>query len=55
MRICIEVEANFKAILNENIYSKDEKDWNMDDYKKINITHHLSSYKVTLPIWNDRN
>lgn len=55
MRICIEVEANFKAILKENIFSKDEKDWNIDDYKKINTTHHLSSYKVTLPIWNQWN
>ena len=60
MRTCIEVEANFKAILKENIFSptkKDgsprlEKDWNIHDYKKVNTTHHLTSYKVFLPIWS---
>lgn len=51
MRACIEVEANFKAILLENIYSK-TKHLNMDDYKKVNSTHRLSSYEVKLPIWN---
>ena len=52
IRICIEVEANFKAIFRENIYSKDSKKWNITDYYKINKTHHLSSYEITFPIWN---
>jgi hypothetical protein len=60
MRTCIEVEANFKAILRENIFSptkrdgspRPEKDWNIHDYKKVNITHHLSSYRVFIPIWD---
>jgi hypothetical protein len=60
MRTCIEVEANFKAILKENIFNptkrdgspKPEKDWNIHDYKKVNATHHLSSYKVFIPIWD---
>lgn len=53
MRICIEVEANFKAILKENIYTKKNiKNWNIDDYKKINRTHHLDSYKAIFPIWD---
>ncbi|MFN7835396.1 MAG: hypothetical protein ACK5NY_06375 [Burkholderiaceae bacterium] len=59
MRTCIEIEANFKAILKENIFNpsdhkgnpKSEKLWNLTDYKKINKTHHLSSYKVIFPIW----
>jgi len=51
MRTCMEVEANCKAILKENIYSK-EKYLNMGDYKKLNVTHGLSSYKVRLPIWD---
>lgn len=55
MRTCIEVEANCKAIFNENIYNDKEKEkviqWSMNDYKKINTTHRLSSYKVKLPIW----
>jgi hypothetical protein len=60
MRTCIEVEANFKAILKENIFNptkrggslRPEKDWNIHDYKKVNTTHHLSSYKVFIPIWD---
>ena len=24
----------------------------MIDYRKVNVTHHLSSYEVILPIWN---
>lgn len=56
MRVCIEVEANFKSIFKENIYTKKiEKNWNITDYSKINITHRLSSYKVSLPIWNWSN
>lgn len=62
IRACIEIEANFKAILRENIYtptSKGEKprtenEWNMTDYIKVNVTHHLSSYKVHLPIWSGK-
>lgn len=52
MRTCIELEANLKAILSENTYKKNSKDFNMSDYKKINVTHHLSSYKAMLPIWH---
>lgn len=57
MRTCIEIEANFKAILRENKYTP-EKDkykhsiYNMNIYKKINVTHHLAAYQVSLPIWN---
>jgi hypothetical protein len=49
MRSCIEVEANFKAIFRENIFSKSKP--SMVDYRKIDATHHLSSYEVLLPIW----
>ncbi|MGB3488092.1 MAG: hypothetical protein WBA62_08300 [Xanthobacteraceae bacterium] len=57
MRTCIEVEANFKAILSENLYTppKDsggKPQYNMRVYKKIDVTHHLSSYELQLPIWN---
>lgn len=51
MRTCIEVEANFKAILNENTFDP-SPGYNMTVYKKIEKTHHLSSYEVMLPIWN---
>lgn len=49
MRVCIEVEANFKAILRENNYDKIKT--NISDYILIDSTHHLSSYEVSLPIW----
>ena len=57
LRACVEVEANSKAILKENGYIKKDKkgndvDMNMSDYKKINFTHRLSSYKVKVPYWN---
>lgn len=50
-RTCIEVEANCKAILTENGYSKNG-DLNIGDYKKINFSHRLSSYEIGLPLWN---
>jgi hypothetical protein len=50
MRACIEVEANFKAIFQENIFSKTKL--TMTDYRRIDTTHRLSSYEVLLPIWN---
>ncbi len=57
MRTCIEVEANFKAILLENGYQptlskNDQPIMNMSIYHKIEMTHHLSSYQVLLPTWN---
>ena len=63
MRTCIEVEANFKAILSENIFNpldrngapRLEKSWKIHDYKKTNITHHLSGYKIHIPIWDGAN
>lgn len=59
IRICIEVENNFKAILQENNYTpmdskgrpRLEDKWNINDYKIINKSHHLSSYSVEFPIW----
>lgn len=50
-RTCIEVEANCKAILLENGYSK-SGDLNMGDYRKINISHRLSSYEIGVPLWS---
>ena len=54
VRICIEVESNFKAILKENIYSGQEKDWRMKDYRKIDNSHKLSDYQVTMPVWDGK-
>ncbi|MEN0074306.1 MAG: hypothetical protein AAGC69_07980 [Paracraurococcus sp.] len=57
VRAAIEVEVNFKAILSENDYGfrKDKNGdtirWNMGDYRKINKTHRLSSYRVEVPYW----
>jgi hypothetical protein len=45
MRTCVEVEANFKAILEENTFTAPPKrSLNMTDYRKVDATHHLSSY-----------
>lgn len=49
-RSCGEVEANCKAILNANGYSK-TGDLKMPDYRRLEATHHLSSYRVRLPAW----
>jgi len=51
IRTCIEVEANCKAILQENGYAR-AGDWNMGDYKKIDKTHFLSAYAVKVPTWS---
>ncbi|MCM5511632.1 hypothetical protein [Vibrio sp. SCSIO 43169] len=60
MRTCIEIEANFRAILKENIYTpldkkgkpRKEEYWNIVDFKKVDKTHRLSSYKVQYPVWD---
>lgn len=66
MRTCVEIEANFKAILNENLYTptfkngqkagklRTEKDWKITDFKIINKTHHLDDYKIELPFWKGK-
>lgn len=51
-RTCVEIEANFKAILKENEYSKEGNMNIRDDYFKIQASHRLSSYKVKLPFWS---
>jgi hypothetical protein len=53
LRTCVEVEANCKAILLENGYVKN-KDMNMTDYKRVNLSHRLSSYEVKLPLWSGK-
>jgi hypothetical protein len=51
LRACVEVEANCKAILKENGYSKGG-DWTMRDYRKIEHSHRLSSFEVVVPNWS---
>lgn len=53
VRVCIEVEANCKAILFENGYRK-RGDLNMSDYRLIEKTHKLSVYDVVLPRWEGK-
>ncbi len=52
IRACIEVEANFKAILRENTFNTEENKWNIRDFKLVNKTHHLDAYKIGIPSWN---
>src|SRR2546426_354380 len=51
MRACMELEANFKAILKANTCSKPAGKLNITDYFKINKSHYLSDYEVRLPYW----
>jgi hypothetical protein len=53
-RICVEVEANCRAILAENGYARavnHASNLTMADYCKIESSHRLSSYTVRLPVW----
>jgi len=53
MRTCIEIEANFKAIFEANTFTPPaNRSLNILDFRKIDVTHHLSSYETMLPIWN---
>ena len=55
MRTCVELEANFKAILEENTFTPPaNRSLNIRDYRRVDATHHLSSYEVMLPIWNNK-
>ena len=57
MRTCVEIEANFTAILMENEYpkqitkKKDPKSWTICDYHLINFSHRLSSFAARMPGW----
>lgn len=52
MRTCIEIEANFKAILEANSFTPPRGQLNIRDFRRIDATHHLSSYEAVLPIWS---
>lgn len=50
VRTCIEIEANFTAILRENNYGNGK--WNLEkDFSKIELSHKLSEYRVRMPLW----
>ncbi len=50
IRTCVEIESSFYAILSENGYVKNGN-WTIIDYRKIEASHHLSSYEVRIPLW----
>lgn len=52
LRTCVEIEANFNAILSENGYSNSGKNLDIRDYHRTNKTHYLSEYTVYFPFWN---
>ena len=52
LRTCVEIEVNFKAILLANGYIKKSKEMNIKDYCKLEETHQLSKYTVTLPLFD---
>lgn len=49
IRACGEAEANFRAVLEANGDMREKK--TMVQYKKLEKTHRLSSYRVKLPYW----
>ncbi len=52
LRTCVEIEANFKAILAANKYSKSGR-LDITDFAKVNASHFLSDYLVKLPFWSE--
>jgi len=55
MRTCIEVEANFKAILNDNDFFKEDEMKINNAYYKVNKTHRLSDYEIEIVNWIDKD
>lgn len=57
LRACIEVEANCKAILQENKYDPRKKSdkWSMTEYRNIERSHRMSEFQVQLPHWHGHN
>jgi hypothetical protein len=53
LRACTEFEANAKAILRANGYSK-AANLNTTDYFKIERACRLSEYIITIPVWNGK-
>jgi hypothetical protein len=52
LRCCVEVEANFKAILLANKFDAAGSRLDMRAYSRVETSHHLSSYRVILPMWD---
>ena len=50
MRTCVEVEANFKAILKANLFTSTRR-WTMREYSRVERSHRLSEYQILLPTW----
>lgn len=51
LRVCTEIESNFKAILRANKYTP-TSNLNMNDYVKVNASHYLSQYQVRIQGWH---
>lgn len=51
LRVCTEVEANFKSIFKANTFSKTERNWNIEDYYKVQLSHYLAEYRIRMPYW----
>lgn len=53
LRASTEFETNCKQILIANAYIKPdrEREWNMEDYRKIDKATNLSEYQIKLNIW----
>ncbi len=54
-KICIEIEANFKAILAENAYPIAPSKLNMAHYCKVERSHFLSKYWIKFAVWHGQD
>ena len=52
MLLATRLSSFIKAILRENGYTK--KRPNIDDFRKVNVSHRLSAYEVKVPYWNGK-
>ncbi len=53
LRICTEIESNFKGILQANGYVKSNSyNWNIKDYYKVEAVTKLSSYELKIKLSN---
>ena len=50
LRACVEFEANCRAVLRENSFSR-SGDLSITDYRMLEVSHRLSGYSVRVPNW----
>jgi hypothetical protein len=52
VRVCTELESNFKSILSLNKYSRKTSSMTIRDYYMLQYSHQIGNYSVKFPIWS---